>query len=179
VPPPVRLRSRALRRATALATLLAATFAAGCAHRAVATIAPRSGTAVTGRACFTERAGAVHVVIDARGLTPGLHGVHVHATGDCSAPDAASAGPHFDPTGGTHAGPHDPRRHAGDLGNLEAGTDGAGTLRVATDALTVAPGPRSVVGRALVIHADPDDLVTQPSGASGARVGCGVIERAR
>jgi len=143
---------------------------------ATATLEPRSGSQVTGTATFTESDGKVIVVVNAKSLTPGKHGVHVHEKGDCSASDASSAGGHFAPGGGQHAGPTDPKRHAGDLGNLEAGGDGAATLTIATDMLTVGAGDHSVVGRSLVIHGDPDDLTTQPSGNSGGRVACGVIK---
>jgi Cu-Zn family superoxide dismutase len=143
---------------------------------ATATLEPRSGSQVTGQGTFTEKGGKVEVVITAKSLTPGKHGVHVHEKGDCSASDASSAGPHFAPGGGQHAGPTDPKRHAGDLGNLEAGADGSATLTITTDALTVGSGDHSVVDRALIIHGDPDDLTTQPSGNSGGRVACGVIK---
>jgi superoxide dismutase, Cu-Zn family len=143
---------------------------------ATATLDPRSGSQVTGKGTFTEKDGKVEVVITAKSLTAGKHGVHVHEKGDCSASDASSAGPHFAPGGGQHAGPTDPKRHAGDLGNLEAGADGSATLTITTDALTVGSGDHSVVDRALIIHGDPDDLTTQPSGNSGGRVACGVIK---
>jgi Cu-Zn family superoxide dismutase len=140
------------------------------------TLEPRSGTQVTGTATFTEKGGKVEIVVDAKSLTPGKHGIHIHEKGDCSASDASSAGAHFAPGGGDHAGPDAANRHAGDLGNIEAGADGHGTLTVTSDKLTVGAGDRSVVGRALVIHGDPDDLKTQPSGNSGGRVACGVIK---
>ena len=142
---------------------------------ATAALESRSGTTVTGSVTFTEKAGRVEVVVEARNLTPGGHGVHVHSAGDCSAADGSSAGGHFNPSGGVRAGPTGPRRHAGDLGNLEAGPDGTGTFRLQTEALTVSPGPASVLGRALIIHGGLDDLTTQLSGNSGPRVACGGI----
>ena len=143
---------------------------------ATATLAPKSGSQVTGSATFTEKDGNLEITVEGRSLSPGKHGVHVHEKGDCSAADASSAGGHFNPGEGTHGGPIDPTRHAGDLGNLEAGPDGRGTLTITTDALTVSPGERSVVGRAIVIHGDSDDFLTQPTGNSGGVVACGVIE---
>ena len=143
---------------------------------ATVTLEPRSGSQVTGTATFTEKDGKVEVVVSAKSLTPGKHGIHIHEKGDCSASDASSAGGHFAPGGGQHAGPTDANRHGGDLGNLEAGADGSAKLTITTDKLAVGSGDRSIVGRALVIHGDPDDLATQPSGNSGGRVACGVIK---
>ena len=164
---------------TIFITALALSTMAACSRAprvATVTLEPRSGSQVTGTATFTEKDGKVEVVVNAKSLTPGKHGVHVHDKGDCSASDASSAGPHFAPGGGQHAGPTDANRHAGDLGNLEAGADGSAKLTITSDKLTVGDGERSVVGRALVIHGDPDDLATQPSGNSGGRVACGVIK---
>jgi len=110
------------------------------------------------------------------GLSPGSHGFHIHEKGDCSAPDATSAGGHFNPTGMPHAGPADPNRHVGDFGNLEADASGNAYYSRALSSISL-EGDSSIIGKAIVIHAKPDDLKTQPSGNSGDRVGCGVIER--
>ena len=144
---------------------------------AVATLQPKSGTQVTGTATFTQKGDTLEIVVSAKTLTPGKHGIHVHEKGDCSASDASSAGPHFAPGGGQHAGPTDPKRHAGDLGNLEAGADGSVTVTITTDVMRLGSGDRDIPGRAIVIHGDPDDLTTQPSGNSGGRIACGVIEK--
>lgn len=144
---------------------------------AVATLQPKSGTQVTGTVTFTQKGDKVEVVANVKSLSPGKHGIHVHEKGDCTASDASSAGGHFAPGGGQHAGPTDPHRHAGDLGNLEAGADGNATFTITTDALKVGSGDRDVLGKAIVIHGDADDLTTQPSGNSGGRVACGVIEK--
>ena len=144
---------------------------------AVATLQPKSGTQVTGTATFTQKGDTLEIVVSAKTLTPGKHGIHVHEKGDCSASDASSAGPHFAPGGGQHAGPTDPKRHAGDLGNLEAGADGSVTVTITTDVMRLGSGDRDITGRAIVIHGDPDDLTTQPSGNSGGRIACGVIEK--
>ena len=144
---------------------------------AVATLGPKSGTQVTGTATFTQQGDKVQVVVNAKSLSPGKHGIHVHEKGDCSASDASSAGPHFAPVSGEqHAGPTDANHHAGDLGNIEADADGNGTLTITTDSLSVGKGVTDVIGKALIIHGDPDDLKTQPSGNSGGRIACGVIE---
>jgi Cu-Zn family superoxide dismutase len=107
-------------------------------------------------------------------LNPGTHGFHVHEFGDCSAPDFASAGGHFNPTSEPHAGPKDAHRHEGDLGNVEAGADGSVAVDY-TDSGLRFEGDKSILGRAVVVHANADDLKTQPSGNAGGRVACGVI----
>lgn len=165
--------------ASMTAVLLVTAACAGRVTRAVAILAPASGSRVTGTATFTERGDVTEIVIEARNLSAGPHGVHVHERGDCSAPDASSAGDHFNPGGGAHGAPGEAHHHGGDLGNLEVGSDGVGALRLETDALTVARGAAAVLGRAVVIHAGPDDLVSQPGGNAGARTACGRIEIAR
>jgi Cu-Zn family superoxide dismutase len=144
---------------------------------ATAKIESRSGSKVTGRAVFTELpSGMTKAEVWIENATPGTHGLHVHEKGDCSAPDASSAGGHFNPAGNPHAGPMDKARHNGDLGNIEVGADGKGHLETTTDMLTVKPGPNSVVGKAVVFHEKADDLKSQPAGAAGGRFGCGVIQ---
>ncbi|MGA7615147.1 MAG: superoxide dismutase family protein, partial [Thermoanaerobaculia bacterium] len=117
----------------------------------------------------------VRVDVDLTGLTPGEHGFHVHEKGDCSAADATSAGGHFNPTGAPHGSPAAATHHAGDLGNVTANANGEVHTSMTTSSITVTDGPRSITGRAVVVHADPDDFVSQPSGNAGPRVGCGVI----
>jgi len=148
--------------------------AAGASAQAV--LESRSGSAVTGTAAFTELAdGWVRVHVHVENATPGSHGLHVHDKGDCSSPDATSAGGHFNPAGNPHAAPTAEKRHAGDFGNIEIGSDGKGDLEVRTDQVTVKPGPNSVVGRAVVFHEKTDDMTTQPTGNAGARFACGVV----
>lgn len=142
---------------------------------ALALIESRSESTVAGTANFTAVEGGVLVEVEINGATPGTHGIHLHETGDCSAPDAASAGGHFNPDKMNHGGPAAPPHHGGDLGNIEVGADGTGKLTLTLQGLTISPGDYSVVGRAIVVHADADDLATQPSGNSGKRQGCGVI----
>ncbi len=110
------------------------------------------------------------------GLKPGKHGIHIHEKGDCGGKDAKNAGAHFNPTKAKHGPPESGNRHAGDFGNLLADKEGNATFEMITDSLTVAPGPDSVAGRAVVIHKTKDDGKTQPSGASGPPIACGVIE---
>lgn len=144
---------------------------------AKATIESRSGSKTTGRAVFTELpSGGVKAEVWIENATPGSHGLHLHEKGDCSAPDASSAGAHFNAAGNPHAGPSDQARHNGDLGNIEIGADGKGHLEVTDDLLSVKPGPNSVVGKSVVFHEKADDLKTQPSGNAGGRFGCGVVQ---
>jgi Cu-Zn family superoxide dismutase len=141
-----------------------------------ATLESRSGSTARGTATFTELStGVVRVVVEIENAPEGTHGLHVHEKGDCSAPDASSAGSHFNPGGAPHAGPHDAQRHAGDLGNIEIKGNGKGKLEITTDLLTVRPGPNSVVGRSVIFHEKADDLKTQPTGDAGGRLACGVV----
>lgn len=142
---------------------------------AVTTLEARSGSAISGDATFSQDGETVRVVVNVKGATPGEHGLHIHEKGDCSAADGASAGPHFNPQKMDHGGMEQSPRHAGDLGNITVVADGSGHLEAVLKGLSVTPGEMSVVGRAIVLHEKPDDLRTQPSGNSGARIGCGVI----
>lgn len=145
--------------------------------QARATIEPRSGSNVRGWATFADRStGGVAVVVHIENATPGVHGLHVHEKGDCSAPDASSAGAHFNPGGMPHAGPTETHRHAGDLGNITIEANGTGHLELVSDLLTVKPGPNSVVGKSVVFHEKADDLTSQPAGNAGGRLGCGVVQ---
>lgn len=145
------------------------------APTATATLESRSGSTATGTATFVDVGGTVEATIEVAGATPGKHGLHLHETGDCSAPDATSAGAHWNPDQAAHGGPDAPPHHAGDLGNIEVGADGKGKLTIKLPGLTLAAGDRSVIGRAVVLHASEDDLKSQPAGNAGARIACGVI----
>jgi Cu-Zn family superoxide dismutase len=168
------------------ALMLGTVILSGCAGMsksapapiAVATLNPTQGNAAKGTVSFVQQ--GEEVMIDARfdGLPPGMHGFHVHEKGDCSAPDAMSAGGHFNPGSTPHGDPAHADHHAGDFGNLNADASGNATLKLTVPAkqLTLAKdASNSVVGRALVVHADQDDLKTQPTGNSGKRVACGVV----
>jgi len=136
---------------------------------------PASGSNVHGTVNFIQQSDGVLVTAQITGLTPGQHGIHIHDKGDCSAPDAMSAGGHFNPTGMQHGGPMAEMHHAGDFGNLVADENGVAHFEQVFHGLSF-EGTNSVIGRAIIVHAKADDLTTQPSGNSGARVACGVIE---
>jgi Cu-Zn family superoxide dismutase len=171
-----------MRRATALLTAAAATLVAACAAvsqatpRFAATLEPRSGSGISGRVTLTESGGQVRAHVELAGLAPNSeHGFHIHDKGDCSAPDASSAGGHYNPGGSTHGRAGTTPRHAGDLPSLTADADGRVRADVVLEGVTLAAGPTSIVGRSLVVHRDRDDFTTQPAGNSGPRVACGVI----
>jgi Cu-Zn family superoxide dismutase len=133
-----------------------------------------------GTATFTPAKGGVRVQVRVAGLTPGKHGIHIHAAGKCEPPDFKSAGGHLNPSGRKH-GLHNPEgAHAGDLPNLTVGKDGKAATAFTARGATLGEGPGSLLGpdgAALVIHADPDDEKTDPAGSSGARIACGVVEK--
>ncbi len=143
---------------------------------AIAVIHPTPGNKVHGTVTFTDLGnGKVRVVADLEGLTPNSkHGFHVHQYGDCSAPDATSAGGHYNPGNHQHAGPMVEMRHAGDLGNIEADAKGNAHLDLTVDNITI-NAKNEVLGRAVIVHAKADDLKSQPTGDAGGRIGCGVI----
>jgi Cu-Zn family superoxide dismutase len=138
---------------------------------------PTAGNTVSGWISFAPMADHVLVTAEVKGLTPGRHGFHVHEKGDCSSGDGKSAGGHFNPAGAPHAGPDAEKRHAGDLGNLEAGEAGVAKYDRMDTVLRLS-GEDSILGRAVIVHAGEDDFTTQPTGAAGARVACGVIAEA-
>ncbi|MBI2192086.1 MAG: superoxide dismutase family protein [Planctomycetes bacterium] len=146
--------------------------------RAVSVLQPTQGNAVKGTVTFEKAANGVKVVADVEGLTPGPHGFHIHLHGDCSAPDASSAGGHFNPENMPHGGPDDAQRHVGDLGNLVADAAGRAHLE-RVDAHLALEGPHSILGRSVIVHAKADDLKTQPTGDAGGRVACGLIGAAK
>lgn len=146
---------------------------------AVAELMPTHGHLASGTVYFQQVGARVHVHATVTGLRPGReHGFHVHETGDCSAADGSSARGHFNPYGKPHAHHSAPERHAGDLPALKADATGRAVVEADLDILTVASGPARIVGRSVIVHADPDDFRTQPHGNSGARIACGVIRRA-
>ncbi len=143
---------------------------------AKAEISPASGSQVTGHLFFETVGKEVHITGELSNLAPGLHGFHIHENGVCDGKDAASAGPHFNPKSGKHGGPTDEmqHRHAGDLGNITADKDGKAKIEI-KDTLLSLSGESSILNRSVIVHEKADDLKSDPSGNSGARIGCGVI----
>ncbi len=164
--------------------LAAGVFAAGCqsvpadAPRALANLQPTKGSTVSGTVEFMELGGKVRVTAKIAGLKPdGEYGFHIHEAGDCSSGDGMSAKGHFNPQGKPHGHAGTPERHAGDLPSLKSDASGNASLAAEVDVITVLPGPTSIVGRGLIVHAQADDFKTQPTGNAGARSACAVIQR--
>ncbi len=149
-------------------------------QRAVANVAPASASLVSGRLSIAAVDGGVRIEGELGGLgRGGTHAIHVHERGDCTAADGSSAGGHFNPAAAAHGRAGTAVHHLGDMDNLVANADGVATVNIRLMDVTLGSGAANdILGRALVIHAGPDDYTTQPTGNSGARVGCGVIEMA-
>lgn len=166
--------------------LVAAAVLAGCQSlspdtpQAIAELQPTRGNKAAGTVRFYQLEDRVRVVAKVSGLVPGReHGFHIHEAGDCSSGDGMSARGHFNPHGRPHGHFSSPERHAGDLPALRGDPGGGAGLQVDLDLISVEPGPASIIGRGLIVHADPDDYRTQPTGNSGARTACAVIRRVR
>ena len=179
--PRVQLSRGNMKKITGI--LAVGVLAAGCASMtpqgptAVATLETTKGNATSGSVNFVQKGDKVRVTAKVSGLSPGAHGFHIHETGDCSSGDGMSAGGHFNPQGKPHAAPTTADRHAGDMPMLQANASGEATLTVELDVITIGSGAADIVGRAVIVHKDPDDFTTQPTGNSGARVACGVIRK--
>ncbi len=140
-------------------------------------LAPTQGHSATGTLSLIPDGTGVRLSGSMQGLPPdGEFGFHIHEKGDCSAPDASSAGAHFNPENAPHGNPGGSAHHAGDMLNLKSDAQGMGTVDALANGVTLATGqPNDVLGKAVVLHAKPDDYTTQPSGNSGDRIACGVI----
>ena len=146
------------------------------AKQAHAMIDSLSDSGVTGIAVFTQNGDQITFTAEIQGASPGLHAIHIHAYGDCSAPDGTSAGGHWNPTDVAHGKWGEGEFHLGDIGNISVGEDGTGSITLTTDLWEIGTGSDiDVVGKGMIVHADADDFVSQPSGNAGARIGCGVI----
>ena len=180
------MKLRILPLAAALATLAgcasqpasdAAAHSAGTASSAHAALAPASGSLVSGTLAFVPMGDGVHVTGDIGGLAPNsTHGFHIHETGDCSAADASSAGGHFNPSGEAHGRASAPHHHLGDNDNLVADANGVAHVNAHFAGVVLGGGGADdIVGKAVIVHANPDDYASQPSGNAGARIACVVI----
>lgn len=143
-----------------------------------ATLAPKKdNTTLAGTATFSGEKGKVSVKVDLTGAPPGEHGLHIHEKGDCSAPDATSAGGHWNPGAHDHGAPGATNSHLGDIGNITVKADGTVSHTATNPLWEIGTGTdNDVKGKAVVVHAKPDDLTTQPTGDAGDRIGCGVIQ---
>lgn len=161
---------------------------------AVAPLSPTLGNTAEGWVIFSQEEGGVRIQAEVENLEPGKHGFHIHENGDCSAGDASSAGGHYNPTDAEHAGPDADERHLGDLGNLKAEAaenadeqadaesfeiedekDAVATYNRSDSKISLS-GDTSIIGRSVIVHGGEDDLESQPSGAAGPRLACGVIQ---
>lgn len=158
-----------------LLVLVAAACASMTRPAAVATLAPTSGQTASGTVKLTQMAdGAVDVEVNLTGVPAGVHGFHIHEKGDCG-DNGNAAGGHFNPAATSHGAPDVQPHHAGDWGNVTANEAGQVNTRFTTRAVTVEAGGNSAVGHAIILHANPDDLTTQPTGNAGGRIACGVV----
>lgn len=163
---------------------LAVTLLAGCAAmggggpRATASLAPTTGNQAMGSVTFTQSGDKVIVAGEVRGLKPNAdHGFHVHEKGDCSSGDGMSTGGHFNPGGAPHGQHGMGTHHVGDLPSLKSDASGTVRFRFESATIRVGSGSNDVVGRGLIVHRDPDDYRTQPTGNAGPRLACAVIQR--
>jgi Cu-Zn family superoxide dismutase len=156
----------------------AAVAAAAPARHASATVVDATGATVGSVQLVEDATGRVHVNVQVEGLTPGRHGIHIHAVGACS-PTFAAAGGHYNPFGRQHGLDNASGPHAGDLPNLEVNAAGMGHLDATTDRVTLSGGSSTLFdadGSAFIIHANTDDQLTDATnGGSGARIACAVV----
>lgn len=175
----MHINFRALMLSTALLTSSSVASAAiidppQLITQAKAILTPTQDNQVSGVVMFTKMDNGIKVVADISGLTPGDHGFHIHEFGDCSAPDAASAGGHFNPKRQQHGAPDSLPHHAGDLGNVVADDSGKAHYEWLDKSIAL-NGPNTILGRSVVVHSSVDDFKTQPTGNSGGRVACGIV----
>lgn len=149
------------------------------AKKVVVEIASKSGSDISGQVVFTEENGEVTMVATIEGLAEGTHAIHIHETADCSSPDGKSAGGHWNPTFQPHGKwGSEKGYHKGDIGNFEANDDGMAKISMTTNEWCIGCGDekKDILGHAIIVHDGVDDFVSQPSGAAGSRIGCGIIK---
>lgn len=160
----------------ATAALLVACASTPSGPRATAQLQPTTGNTASGSVSFVQSGSKVLVSGEIRGLKPNAeHGFHVHEKGDCSSGDGMSAGGHFNPTGAPHGSHGMGMHHTGDLPSLKADAGGVARFNFESGSLAVGSGVTNIVGRGLIVHRDPDDYKTQPTGNAGPRLACAVI----
>jgi superoxide dismutase, Cu-Zn family len=169
-----------------LVAAVAASFIAGCASMgmggdkpgAVANLEPTKGNNAKGTVTFTQTGtDTVRVSANISGLKPGAeHGFHIHEKGDCSSGDGMSTGGHYNPGGKPH-GAQSTDHHAGDMPSLTADSYGNATANFTLSGVSIGAGAADLVGRGLIVHRDPDDYKTQPTGNAGPRIACAVITK--
>lgn len=142
--------------------------------KAIAVIQPTKGNTASGIVEFTKEKDGLHVTATITGLKPGRHGFHIHEFGNCACDDGTCAGAHYNPMHKDHGKPTDADRHVGDLGNIVADETGTAKYDYVDEGSSL-NGPKSIIGRTMIVHEKEDDFTTQPSGNAGARLGCGVI----
>jgi len=160
-----------------------AAFIVGCSNnktvtlKAAAGIMSKNSSDASGTVTFIETDGKVTMTANISGLTPGNHAIHIHAVGDCSKDDGSSAGGHWNPINVDHGKWGSTPFHNGDIGNILADENGIGTISRKTDlwCINCADEAKNIIGKAIIIHEGSDDYSSQPSGAAGARIGCGEI----
>jgi superoxide dismutase, Cu-Zn family len=162
----------------AAAVLLSACALNPSGPTASAQLQPTRGNATNGEVRFTQQGDKVLVTGEIRGLKPnGEHGFHIHDKGDCSSGDGMSTGGHFNPMGKGHGAHGRGEHHVGDLPSLKADGNGIARLNFESTSISVGSGASDVIGHGLIVHRDPDDYRTQPTGNSGPRLACAVITR--
>lgn len=156
--------------------LVSACAAYSAGPTASAQLSPTKGNAASGQVSFTKQGDKVLVAGEVKGLAPNKeHGMHIHEKGDCSSGDGVSAGGHFNPMAKPHGAHAHSEHHAGDLVSLQADANGVARFSYVSSSITVGEGATDVIGRGVIVHRDPDDFKTQPTGNSGPRVACGAV----
>lgn len=168
---------RALMRAASATGMSTGMATSGTLSAASVNLASASGSLVSGKLSLMAMGDGVHITGEVGGLAPNsTHGFHIHEKGDCSAADASSAGGHFNPGGAPHGRARNAQHHAGDNDNLVANAQGVARVDAHFAGVVLGGGAgNDIVGKAIVVHGDPDDYTSQPSGNAGSRVACGVI----
>ncbi|MDI9312864.1 MAG: superoxide dismutase family protein [Limnohabitans sp.] len=165
--------------ALCITTFITCKSGSGTKNEINVTLTAKSDSKVSGTAVFTEKNGSITMVATMSGLTPGEHAIHIHEKADCSAPDASSAGGHWNPTFKKHGKWGATEYHKGDIGNFTADANGNGTIKFSTDEWCIGCGDatKDITNKGLIVHKGADDFTTQPTGNAGGRVACaGIIK---